>query len=468
MTSSFIAERSTLLPHSADDVYAWHARPGAFERLNPPWERVDLLERSGRLEDGARTVVRVRVGPVALRWVAVHRDHVPGRRFVDEQVEGPFAHWVHTHHFVPEGDGCRVTDRIEYAPPFGLAGAAADLWLIRPRIARQLGYRHALLGGDLAAHARFAGRPRLHVAITGATEMIGRALAAFLTTGGHRVTRIVRGTPGADEVGWDPARGVLDAAALDGMDAVVHLAGENVGAGRWNTARKRRIRDSRVAATRLLAERLAGLARPPKVLVAASAVGIYGSRGNEVLTDASTPGPAGDFFVDLARDWEAAAEPARRAGIRVAQPRLGVVLSPRGGALAKLLPPIRAGLGGPLGDGRMWMSWVSVDDAVGAIHHALFSESLAGPYNVTAPEPATNLTLTRTLGRVLGRPTLVRVPLFAIRAAFGEMADATILSSIRVLPTLLQREGYVFRHPALEPALRYLLGRADERLASSG
>jgi uncharacterized protein (TIGR01777 family) len=458
--AAFVVQRSTHMPQTAGEVYAWHARPGAFERLTPPWERVELVERSGGAEDGARTVVRIHAGPMALRWLAVHRDHVPGRRFVDEQVEGPFSHWVHTHEFVPERDGCRVIDRIEYSPPYGLAGAAADPWLIRPRIDRLLAYRHAVLQGDLAAHARFAGRPRLHVAITGATGLLGRTLSAFLMTGGHRVTRVVRAAPGAGDVHWDPAQGRIDAAALEGLDAVVHLAGENVASGRWTPERKRRIRDSRVAATRLLADSLAGLTRPPQVLVTASAIGIYGPRGDEVLTDESGAGPRGDFFVDLARDWEAAAEPARRAGIRVALPRFGVVLSPRGGALAKLLPPFRAGVGGPIGSGRMWLSWVSVDDAVGAIHQALFSESLAGPFNVTAQAPVTNAVFARTLGRVLGRPALVPVPAVALRAVFGEMADATILSSIRALPTVLEREGYPFRHAELEPALRYLVGRA--------
>jgi uncharacterized protein (TIGR01777 family) len=459
MAASFIAERSTRLPHSAEEVYAWHARPGAFERLTPPWERIEIVERTGGLESGARTVVRVRAGPASVRWVAVHRDHVTGRRFVDEQVEGPFAHWVHTHQFEPDGSGSRITDRIEYAPPYGLAGAAADLWLVRPRITRLLAYRHALLADDLAAHGRFATRPRLRIAITGSSGLIGQALTAFLTTGGHQVTRLVRHAPGPGEVRWDPSRAVLDAAALDGMDAIIHLAGENVASGRWTAQRKRRIRDSRVAATRLLSDGLARLAQPPKVLVSASAIGIYGSRGDEVLTEASRPGPDGDFFVDLARDWEAAAEPARLAGIRVPQPRFGVVLSPRGGALAKLLPPFRAGVGGPLGDGRTWMSWVSVDDAVGAIHQALFTESLNGPFNATAPEPVTNLEFTRTLGRVLHRPTVVPVPAAALRAVFGEMADATILSSIRALPALLEGEAYAFRHRRLEAALRYLLGR---------
>lgn len=459
MARSFVIERSTLLPQSPDDVYAWHALPGAFERLVPPWERVEVLERSGGIEDGARTVLRIRSGPASLRWTAEHRGHIPGRQFVDEQVSGPFAHWVHTHRFLPEGSGTRLVDRIEYAPPYGLSGAAADLWLIRPRITRMLAYRHAVTAADLADHARYAARARLHVAVTGASGLIGRALGAFLTTGGHRVTALVRRAPRAGEARWDPDRGTIDTGALEGVDAVVHLAGENVGEGRWTAERKRRIRESRVGATALLASSLAGMARPPKTLVAASGVGIYGSQGDAILTEASAIGPAGDFFVDLARDWEAAADSAKRAGIRVAQPRFGVVLSPRGGALAKLLPPFRAGVGGPLGDGRAWMSWVSLDDAVAAIHHALFTGTIAAPFNVAAPHPVTNREFTRALARVLRRPAVIPVPAAALRLVFGEMADATILSSIRVRAAVLEDEGYRFRHADLETALRYLLGR---------
>jgi uncharacterized protein (TIGR01777 family) len=459
MARSFVIERSTVLPQSPDEVYAWHVRPGAFERLLPPWERVELLERSGGVAEGARTVLRVRVGPIARTWVAEHGAHIEGRRFVDEQRSGPFAHWIHTHEFLPEGHGTRVVDRIEYAPPYGLSAAAADLWLIRPRIARMLAYRHAVLRDDLAEHARYSGRPRLQVAITGASGLIGSSLRAFLTTGGHRVTTLVRRAAGPGEVRWDPERGTIDAGALEAVDAVVHLAGENVASGRWTPERKRRLRESRVGSTRLLAETLAGLPRRPRVLITASGVGVYGSQGDQPLTEASQPNPPGDFFVELARDWEAAADLARQAGIRVAPARFGVVLSPRGGALARLLPPFRAGVGGSLADGSMWMSWISVDDAIGAIHHAIFAEALTGPFNAVAPQPVTNREFTRVLGRVLRRPAVMAVPRAAMRAVFGEMAEATILSSIRVLPSVLTSHGYRFRHPELEGALRYLLGR---------
>jgi uncharacterized protein (TIGR01777 family) len=458
MPSAHVVERSTVVPQPPREVYAWHERPGAFERLTPPWEHVEVLERSGGLERGARTVVRVRIGGRWVRWVAVHGEHVPDRRFVDEQMVGPFARWQHVHEFTPVGAGTRITDRVEYVPPLGPVGAAGD-WLVRRRLERLLAYRHSVLGGDLAAHARFREQPRLRVAITGVTGLIGRSLKAFLTSGGHEVIGIVRGTPGRGEVRWDPDAGLIDPGGLEGVDAVVHLAGENVGSGRWTAARKRRIVASRTASTGLLAATLARLSPPPRVLVSASAVGIYGPRGDEVLTETSELGPESDFFARLARVWEAAAEPALAAGIRVVHPRFGVVLSPGGGALAKLLPPFRAGLGGPLGNGRMWMSWISIDDAVTAIDYALHAE-LAGACNVVAPAPVANREFTRVLARVLRRPAVVRVPAGALKLAIGEMADATILASIRVVPKLLEQRGFAFRHPDLETALRYLLGRS--------
>lgn len=456
-----VVERSTRLPFPAEAIYAWHARPSAFERLTPPWERVEVLERTGELAD-ARALVRIRLGPIGLRWAALHRDHVPDRQFVDEQTRGPFAHWVHTHRFVPDGaSGCLVTDRVEFALPGGVFGAAAGDWLVRRRIERLLAYRHRLLAGDLAAHARFADRGPLRIAVTGASGLVGRALVAFLSTGGHTVLPVVRRTAGAGEIAWD-GRSHLDRAALEGADAVVHLAGENIAAGRWTGGRRRRIRESRLAGTALIARTLAELRRPPRLLVAAAAIGVYGNRGDAILEDASLPGPSGRFLGDLCREWEAASEPARRAGIRVCLPRFGAVLSPAGGALAKMLPVFRAGLGGPLAGGRQWMAWLSVEDAVGTVHHALFTDALEGPFNATAPAPVTNAEFSATLGRVLHRPAVLPVPAAALRLAFGAMADETILASARVVPTRLLASGYRFRHPVLEDALRFELGRFAE------
>jgi uncharacterized protein (TIGR01777 family) len=462
MPSPFhVVERTSVLPVSAEEAFAWHERTGAFERLTPPWERVEVLERTSGISDGARTAVRVRAGPVPLRWVSVHRDYVAGRRFVDEQVEGPFSHWVHQHLFEPMSAGSsRCTDRIEFTPPFGLLGAAAGMWLARSRIERMLAYRHSTLREDLAAHARAQCPAGMHVAVTGAGGLLGSALGPFLTTGGHRVTPVTRRSGSSPGVRWDPASGTIDAAALEGLDAVVHLAGETVGV-RWTRERKRRIRESRVKGTRLLAETLAALERPPRVLVSASAMGVYGNRGDEVLSEADArDGPPSDFLVDVGREWEAATEPARAAGIRVVLLRFGIVLTPAGGALGRMLPPFLAGAGGPLGNGRQWVSWISVDDAVGVIHHALCTEELSGPVNAAAPEPVTSRSFATTLGRVLHRPTLIPAPAPALRLLFGEMADTTLLASQRLSPARLLESGYSFRHPRLEGALRHVLGRS--------
>lgn len=296
----------------------------------------------------------------------------------------------------------------------------------------------------------------MNILVTGASGLIGSALLPFLTAGGHRVTRLVRSQPRSGEmaVRWDPVAGTLETSALEELDAVVHLAGENL-AERWSAEKKTRIRDSRVKGTRLLSQALAQLAKPPKVLVSASAIGYYGNRGEEILTEESPSGSG--FLAEVCRAWEAATEPALQKGIRVVHPRFGIVLSPAGGALGKMLPAFRMGVGGILGSGRQYVSWIALDDAVGAIHHMIMTETLQGPANAVAPNAVTNQELTKTLGKVLGRPTLFPMPAFAARLMFGEMADELLLASTRVRPAKLQATGYGFRYPELEVALRHLL-----------
>lgn len=306
---------------------------------------------------------------------------------------------------------------------------------------------------ESASHPPEKAGPSLRVAVTGSTGMIGTEVVRRLRFGGHRVVRLVRREPepGSGDVRWDPDGGRIDAAALEGTDAVIHLAGENVGE-RWTEERKARIRRSRVDGTRLLAEALAGLRQRPRVLVSASAVGIYGERGDEVLEEGSAPGTEG-FLTGVVRGWEEATAPAREAGVRVALLRLGVVLSAEGGALAKMLPPFRMGAGGRMGDGRQWMSWISLEDAVEAVLFALENEGVSGPVNVVAPGPVTNREFTERLAHAVHRPALVAVPAFALRLLFGEMADETVLVSQRVLPKRLQALGFAFRHPTLDEAL---------------
>jgi hypothetical protein len=300
----------------------------------------------------------------------------------------------------------------------------------------------------------YEGRAR-SVAITGASGMIGAALARALAAGGLRVLRIGRRPGAGTDLLWDPAAGRIDAASLEGVDAVVHLAGESIASGRWTRERKLRIRESRTQGTTLLARALAALDRKPQVLVSVSAVGIYGDRGDELLTDTSAPGTG--FLPDVARAWEASADPAREAGIRVAHPRFAAVLSRSGGVLGRLLLPFRLGLGGPIGRGAQWMPLVSLDDAIGAIRHLIDSPGLSGPFNVSLPAPVTNREFSAALGRALHRPAILPVPPAALRLAYGALADELLIASAKVVPLGLEAAGYRFQHPDIDSALQAAL-----------
>ena len=302
----------------------------------------------------------------------------------------------------------------------------------------------------------------MKILVSGSTGLVGSALVPVLRSAGHEVIRLVRrpsAALGPDDatVQWNPETGELDGSRLEGIEAVVHLAGENIAARRWTAAQKARIRDSRVRGTALLSDRLANLAQPPATLVAASAIGYYGDRGDELLSEDSPSG--NDFLSEVCRQWEAASLPAEEKGIRVVRLRLGIVLSPRGGALAKMLLPFKLGAGGKIGSGQQHLSWIALDDAVGALCQALTDSNLSGPVNAVAPNPATNLEFTKTLGRVLSRPTLFPMPALAARIAFGEMAEALLLGSTRVEPRRLAGSGYSFQYPTLEAALRHLLDK---------
>lgn len=303
-----------------------------------------------------------------------------------------------------------------------------------------------------------SGRPGLHIAVTGASGLIGSLLIPALTAGRHRVTRVVRHPAGPGEIRWDPGGSGLDPALLRGVDAVVHLAGENIAGGRWTQARKHRILESRRLGTRLLAQAIARASPPdrPRVLVSASAIGIYGDRGDELLTEESPPGRG--FLPEVARVWEAETHAAEAAGVRVVRLRIGLLITPAGGLLRRMLPPFRLGIGGRLGSGTAWMSWISADDLVGAFEHALTAESIQGPVNAVGPAPVRNAEFTRELGRALRRPTLFPVPRTALRLLFGRMADEAILASARVVPGVLLESGYRFRHPTLGAALTHVLG----------
>jgi uncharacterized protein (TIGR01777 family) len=296
------------------------------------------------------------------------------------------------------------------------------------------------------------------IAVTGASGLIGHALVARLRLDGRRVRRLVR-TPdpkSPDDVPWDPMLGTLDPRQLEGAEAVIHLAGEPI-AQRWTGARREAIRESRVRGTELLARAITALDRKPDVLLSGSAVGYYGDRGDDAVDEESAPGT--DFLAGVAREWEAATDAAKAAGVRVVLLRTGIVLSPHGGALERLLPPFRLGVGGPIGTGRQWMSWIALEDHLRAMQHALATVGLHGPVNLVAPNPVMNAEFAATLGRVLDRPAIVPVPAFALELLYGEMARSTILAGQRVLPRKLLGSGFHFAHPTLEEALRFELAR---------
>jgi uncharacterized protein (TIGR01777 family) len=436
------------MPVSAAELHAWHARPGAFARLAPPWQRIEVVEAVQSLDAGARARVRLHVGPFPVEWVAEHVEHVPGVRFRDVARSGPFRKFDHVHSFLPDGDGRSVLeDRIEWELPFGKAGRIAEPFA-RRALARTFAYRHRITAWDLECHARRpADRRKRRILVTGAHGLVGSALVPFLTAGGHEVATLSLRAPVEPALGEEP------------FDAVVHLAGEPIAAGRWTAAKKERIRASRVDGTRNLCERLVRRRVRPSLLICASAVGIYGDRSDEVLDES---GPAGfGFLADVGRQWEAATRAASDAGIRVVNLRLGVVLSTGGGALRKMLTPFKLGLGGRIGSGRQSMSWIALDDVLGVVARVLDDETLRGPVNAVAPSPVTNAEFTATLARVLRRPAILPMPALAARAAFGEVADELLLASQRVIPKRLLEASHRFGWPTLSAALSHTLGRID-------
>ncbi len=456
-----IFEKRTRFAAPAAVVFDWHLREGAFERLNPPFEPAQIVSRTGGITDGGRVELRVPIGigPLHQTWISEHRGYLPGVEFQDVQIKGPFAECVHTHRVDADGpDACYLTDHLEYRLPLEPFGSLGQR-LVASKLQRMFDYRHRLMAADIAAHLKVpTGATAMKILVVGATGLVGSALVPLLTTGGHTVFKLSRRNSNHDAktLVWNPEAGKIPTGELEGFDAVIHLAGEGIAHGRWTAAKKARIRDSRVGGTSLLSSTLAKLTHKPKHFLCASAIGYYGNRGDEICTETSAPGT--DFLADVCRDWEKATQPAVAAGIRVVNMRIGVVMTPQGGALKKMLTPFKLGAGGVLGDGKQYMSCITIDDVVGAIHHCLTHEELSGPVNLVDPYALTNHDFTKLLGRILHRPTIFPVPAFMARLAFGEMADALLLSSTRVVPNRLQASGFQFRFPNLETGLKHVLG----------
>lgn len=473
------------MPAPREMLASWHFAHGALQRLLPPWQSV-AVESAEPLADGSRTVLRLSAGPLRTRWVAVHEQVRPGHGFVDRAERSPFARWRHEHLFLDRTDASQsqLVDRIRYAlpwpariPPISLLAAP----MARAQLAQMFAFRHERTSRDLRRHmehrARAGERP-LTVAVTGATGLVGSALCAFLETGGHRVIRLVRDRGAASgaraphgdsrdpaqhapvrDVPWNPG-GAWDASPLSGIDAVVHLAGENIASGRWSAARKDAILRSREEGTRSIARALAALADPPRVLVSASGVGYYGHSDAPSIDES---GPAGTgFLAEVARRWEEATEPAAASGMRVVRMRIGVVVTARGGVVGTLRTPFNLGAGGPVGSGRQGMSWISLDDLLAAILHVIDTPSLTGPVNAVAPHPVTQREFAKAMGRAMRRPAVAPLPAFVVKLMFGEMGRELLLSGQFAVPSALLATGFRFDSPHIGAAMAFEFGRSGE------
>lgn len=441
------------LPHPAAAVFAYHARPGALERLLPPWQAVRMLRNDASLQVGAEVHMRLCLAGIPLppTWRARHIELEAPERFVDVADSGPFAAWRHQHSFEDHGARSTLRDEVQWALPWSsVSHPLLGRW-VEGELRRMFDFRHRRTAADLERAAAL-GSPR-RVGITGASGGIGRQLSAFLRTAGHEVVAFGR-RPG--DARFDAERGEIDAAALEGLDAVVHLAGAPI-ATRWSPAAREAILQSRARGTEALARAMAAASRPPPRLVSASAIGWYGDRQAPVDED---DGPGSGFAAEVCRAWEAAAAPAVAAGISVCHPRIGVVLDPQAGALAKMLPAFRLGLGGPIGDGAQGMSWIAADDVVYALAALALDPSLQlqGPVNLVAPDARSQRAFATALGAALRRPAVLPTPAWALRAALGEMADELLLGGAMVRPSRLLAAGYRFAAPTLEQALGQALG----------
>lgn len=457
-------------PHPRSEVFAWHTRPGAFVRLTPPG-MATLVGGEDDLSVGTEVMLRVshpivagllpdvgrtRRGPVGIGWRVRHTELVPGERFVDEQVSGPFRQWEHEHDFADgPGNSTVVTDRVHWELPGVSVRLAAPL--VEMQLSGLFGFRERQLRADLALHARLDAAPRT-VVVSGASGLVGTQLCALLTTGGHRVRRLVRGaakTP--DAVAWDPAEGVLPGDALAGADAVVNLSGHSIG-GRFTRKHKEQVLTSRLGATLTLARALASDPEG-KHLVQASAIGYYGARRpHELLTEEASAGDG--FLADVVRQWEDAAGAATAAGVRTAFLRTGIALSEGGGALLPQVPLFSVGLGGRLTDADAWLSWIGLDDLARAYLHTILTPSLTGPVNAVAPRPVTHGAFADTLGHMLHRPSWLPTPAVGPKAVLGaEGYDQLIDTDQRVSSAKLGDSGFRFAHPNLGDALRHLLMR---------
>lgn len=453
-------QRSTYQHCTAEELYRWHSRPGALRRLLPPWEKTTVVQQNKDISPGAEVSLKMHLGPIPFCFNAQHTENIDGKMFRDIQKKGPFTSWSHAHYFSQVGENGVLLDKIGFRLPLQRFLPESATNLITRKLQRVFAYRTNQLADDLKLHKQNSLKP-LRILISGASGVLGQDLLPLLTTGGHEVWTLVRrpANPELQEIFWDPDAGILNPDDIPDVDGVIHLAGEYIGLNRWSEKSKRRVIESRFKGTSLLATTLAKLPKPPEVFLSASAVGFYGDCKRRIVDESE---PAGtDFISEVCTTWEEATKPAQKANIRTVQMRLGVGLTPKGGALHRILSTSPCGFHKHFGTGDQYISWISNDDMISAMLHCLATPSLSGPVNIAAPAPITNRELMKVLGEIVGRPQLFAVPAWSLRLLYGQMASEILLSGCRVSVDKLTASGFQFRHLDVTSALRHMLGKYD-------
>jgi len=448
---------NTEIQSDVHTAFSWHEKEGALQRLTPPWEKVELVEKSDGIDVGATCTLNVGTGFFSIPWQAEHIEYYKDRHFKDRQNSGPFSLWEHSHDFDEHENMTHITDTVEYRLPFHPISKFFAGSFIRRKLDRMFAYRSSVSKNDIEILHKYKPEPKT-IVISGSSGVVGSSLVPYLQTQGHKIIRLVRNEKQLciGDVCWNPNAGIVED-QFENADVIIHLAGEPIGDGNWTEEKKLSIIDSRVKSTSLLAKTIANMKNPPKLLICASAIGYYGDRGEDVLTEDCDAGK--DFISDVCNRWEDSAKPAEEAGVRVVYLRIGVALSPAGGALQRTYKLASFGLGTVLGSGRQYLSWVAMDDVLYAITHIMETEGLRGAVNLTAPTPVRWQEYADTLGTVLNRPRFLKVPSWLIKLIYGQMGKEVLLSSANVYPKKLLESGFTFRYPLLESALRHMLGR---------
>ena len=453
--------RSSHLSVSCEEAFQWHGREGALDRMLPPWMPSQIISKKGSIHDGDTVTVQSNFGIIPLVFQVIHQNYIENKQFEDVQVKGPFAFFKHTHKFEEiDEKKSKIIDEIEYRLPLWGLSKFIGRSFIEEKLNRMFTYRYRTLKYDLFLHSKYS-RKKFKILVTGSSGLVGSSLVPFLTSGGHTVIKLVRGSNQSQLPGtavWDIENNkFMNPDLLEGLDAVVHLAGENIAAQKWSEERKKELIDSRVNFTSALCNALAHLRKPPKTFIAASGIGIFGSRDyDDILHEESKLGDG--FLAKLAKDWEKASQGAADAGIRVVNLRFGTILSLAGGVLKRMYTPYRLCLGGPFGSGRQMISWISITDVLGLILFSISNEKVTGALNAVAPHAVTNEQFSELLAQTLDRPSSLRIPELFVETLFGEMGRELLLSGQHAKPVKATKNGYEFLHSQLHDVFTYCLG----------